>query len=248
MGSSDGSVTQPKLLIFDLDGTLVDSRRDLVACVNATLQHCGLAPLGEDRVAGFIGDGAAALVERSLQAAAGDPSFRHSAALAFFLNYYREHLLDHTHVYPGVFEALAALRALPDAPLMAVLTNKPVNPSRRICDALELTPYFFRNYGGNSFATKKPDPEGLLALWHEAEGLRGEPIRAADVVMVGDSDVDVRTARASGVVAWGCMWGFAVSKMLAEGPDALAQHPADWPALATRTASLLIPKTAAPQA
>ncbi len=170
-------------------------------------------------------------MERSLQASAGDPSFRHHKALTFFLSYYREHLLDHTEVYPGVLSSLAALMTSPNAPLMAVLTNKPVNPSRRICDALRLTPYFFGNYGGNSFTTKKPDPEGLLAIWREAEQLGGERLQAHEIIMVGDSEVDIRTARNAGIGAWGCMWGFATSKMLAEGPDALAQNATDWLAL-----------------
>ena len=225
-------MTRPKLLIFDLDGTLIDSRRDLIECINATLRYCDLQPLPDDRIADFIGDGATTLVERSLQASAGDPSFRHQEALTFFLAYYREHLLDHTRLYTGVLSTLAAIRSSPDAPLMAVLTNKPVNPSRRICQALRLSPYFFLNYGGNSFKTKKPDPQGLLSIRREAEQLRGELLQANEIVMIGDSEVDIRTARSAGVSAWGCMWGFATTKMLAELPDALAHVAADWLALA----------------
>ena len=111
---------------------------------------------------------------------------------------------------------------------MAVLTNKPVNPSRRICDALGLTPYLFSNYGGNSFRTKKPEPEGLRTIWREAEAVRGDRLHPHEIVMVGDSEVDIRTARNAGVLAWGCMWGFATQKMLAESPDAIAHAAADW--------------------
>ncbi len=98
-----------------------------------------------------------------------DPAFLDSA-LTYFLDYYREHKLDQTYVYPGVFPSLDSLRLEPAGAerSMAVLTNKPIGPSQAICDALGLSPYFFRIYGGNSFATKKPDPEGLLALMKEA--------------------------------------------------------------------------------
>jgi phosphoglycolate phosphatase len=229
----------PELLIFDLDGTLIDSRLDLIQCVNATLLHCNLPSLPGDRIAGFIGDGAAALVERSLTAAEGDSCRPHQEALSFFLSYYREHLLDHTHVYPGVLEALAGIRQHPTPPLMAVLTNKPVHPSQRICDALQLTPHFFANFGGNSFSTKKPDPEGLLELWRQAEALLGRGMSSQQVVLVGDSEVDVRTARNAGVISWGCTWGFATAKMLAESPDALANTPADWLTLLNRSRALV---------
>lgn len=235
---------KPQLLIFDLDGTLIDSREDLVACVNAALRHCSLSPLPANVVAGFIGDGAAALVERSIAAAGGSTSLLHDRALTFFLNYYREHMLDHTHVYPGVLAALTALQAMPEPPLMAVLTNKPVNPSRILCDSLGLAPLFFANFGGNSFATKKPDPEGLHAICREAERVRSAAIPAAQVVMVGDSEVDVRTARNAGVRAWGCTWGFATEKMLKEGPDALAASPADWVTLAEQGSSSFSSDTA----
>ena len=233
-------MSSPKLLIFDLDGTLIDSRRDLVECVNATLIHCNLQPLDEDRIASFIGDGVAALVDRSLQASPGSASAKHQEALSFFLAHYREHLLDHTHLYPGVIEALSALLALPKPPIMAVLTNKPVSPSRRICDALGLTPFLFANYGGNSFPSKKPDPQGLRALWREAEIARAERLQPHEVVLVGDSEVDVRTARNAGAKSWGCTWGFATAKMLAESPDALAQVPEDWLTLAQASSPALI--------
>ncbi|GAA3766352.1 HAD family hydrolase [Terriglobus aquaticus] len=224
-------MNRPELLIFDLDGTLIDSRRDLVECVNASLVHCGLPHLPAEHIASFIGDGAAALVERSLAAAGGDPHLLQDEALRYFLSFYREHLLDHTAPYPGVLAALQQIRNLDSPPLLAVLTNKPVNPSHRICDALHLTPLLFANFGGNSFATKKPDPEGLLALWRNAETILGHMIAPERVVLIGDSEVDVRTARNAGVLAWGCTWGFAKEKMLAESPDALAHSPADWLAL-----------------
>ena len=153
-----------RLLVFDLDGTLIDSGADLCASVNAMLRHYGRPLLPQPVISAYIGDGAARLVSRSL----GDPadSAFLDSALVYFLDYYREHKLDQTYVYPGVFASLDSLRFEPAGAsrAMAVLTNKPVGPSQAICDALGLSPYFFRNYGGNSFPTKKPDPEGLHAL------------------------------------------------------------------------------------
>jgi phosphoglycolate phosphatase len=114
---------------------------------------------------------------------------------------------------------------------MAVLTNKPVRPSRDICAALGLERFFYQNYGGNSFHTKKPDPAGLRALIAEASALKaGErPIVAAETVMVGDSDVDVLTARNCGARSVGCLFGLAPERLLAAAPDAIAHRPADWP-------------------
>ncbi len=174
-----------RLLVFDLDGTLIDSGADLCASVNAMLRNFGRPELPQDVISTYIGDGAARLVSRSL-GEPDDPAFLDSA-LTYFLAYYREHKLDHTYVYPGVFAALDSLRLEPAGAQrsMAVLTNKPIGPSLAICEALGLSPYFFRIYGGNSFPTKKPDPEGLLALMQEAGAT------AQETLMVGDSDVDI---------------------------------------------------------
>ena len=160
------SSVSPRLIVFDLDGTLIDSRRDLCNSVNAMLDHFGRPKLPEEVIAGYIGDGASMLVRRALGDPEGDVHDEEfvTEALRFFLEYYKVHKLDYTYVYPGVMEALAAIRAARPETLMAVLTNKPVNPSRAICDHFGLSQYFFQNYGGNSFHTKKPDPHGLLAL------------------------------------------------------------------------------------
>jgi phosphoglycolate phosphatase len=112
---------------------------------------------------------------------------------------------------------------------MAVLTNKPVRPSRDICAHFGLDRYFFQNYGGNSFHTKKPDPTGLLALMAEASELAGTPVRAAETVMIGDSDVDVLTARNCGALAVGCTFGLAPHSLEAVVPDAVCHAPAEWP-------------------
>src|SRR5512133_741884 len=151
-----------KLLVFDLDGTLIDSRTDLTNSVNGMLRHFGRKELPLELIATYIGDGAPMLVRRAL----GDPTDEHflNEALQFFLAYYREHKLDSTTVYAGIAEALAVMR---DGRTMAVLSNKPVNPSRAIVEALGLAPFCAQVYGGNSFPTKKPDPMGALQLLRE---------------------------------------------------------------------------------
>jgi phosphoglycolate phosphatase len=233
---------RPRLLVFDLDGTLIDSSLDLCNSVNAAMLGVGKSTLPNAVIAGYIGDGAAMLVRRALgdpgdldaaNASAGDALFHR--AFELFLDHYREHKLDNTRCYEGVLDSLRVIRERNPMLLMAVLTNKPVNPSRQICDALELTPYFFQNYGGNSFTTKKPDPEGLLTLMHEAAELMknrdagAAPLMPAEVVMIGDSDVDVLTARRVGARAIGCLFGLAPHSLDTVPPDRLVQHPSEWP-------------------
>ena len=204
---------QLRLLVFDLDGTLIDSRQDLVASVNAALAQFSLAPQAEDRIASYIGNGAAMLIERALISDSADLSLA-PAVLEAFLVYYREHKLDHTRLYPGVLQQLATLRDGLSAQ-MAVLTNKPVRASREICAALRLAPFFFSSYGGNSFASKKPDPEGLQKLMAEA-GATPET-----TVMIGDSDVDILTARAAGTWSIGCRYGLSPQTIAAMERDQL---------------------------
>jgi phosphoglycolate phosphatase len=220
----------PKLVVFDLDGTLIDSRQDLCNSVNAMLTHLGKPKLPEAVIASYIGDGASMLVRRSLGDPEGDAHDEEFVAEAvhYFLEYYRVHKLDYTYVYPGVMEALAAIReALPDT-LMAVLTNKPVNPSRVICDHFGLSNYLFQNYGGNSFHTKKPDPQGLLTLIGEASALSDSRVSPAETMMVGDTDVDVLTARAAGAISVGCSFGLAPERLAAARPDLTVDSPAGW--------------------
>src|SRR5438445_6037276 len=170
-----------KLLIFDLDGTLIDSRQDLANSVNAMLRHFHKPELPPEVIASYIGNGAPVLVRLSL----GDPDDEAfvQEALLYFMAWYREHKLDHTYVYDGIRQALDAIWKSRDGdPVkMAVLSNKPVVPSRAIVEALGLGQYFFQVYGGNSFHTKKPDPAGVQALLEEA-GTRPE-----ETVIIGDS-------------------------------------------------------------
>jgi phosphoglycolate phosphatase len=217
---------QIRLIVFDLDGTLIDSRQDLTNSINAMLGEFGRQPLPEEIIATYIGDGAGMLVRRAL----GDPEPTSEgeslveSALEHFLAHYREHKLDHTYVYPGVFESLEALRTTPEGTprKMAVLTNKPVRPSVDICNGLGLSPYMFRIYGGNSLASKKPDPEGLNTLIREAE------VSPQETLMIGDSSVDILTARRAGAWVIGCRFGLSSHTVESIPCDCLVDHAAEW--------------------
>ena len=185
-------------MAFDLDGTLIDSKQDLVLSVNATLKAIGRAELPEDVVASYVGSGAPVLIGRAL---GGSPDSQQlGGALKYFLSHYEEHKLDHTRAYPGIREALFKLQGTP----MAVLTNKPANASVRILEGLGLASFFKVIYGGDSFATKKPDPQGARAV------LRDLHAAAEETAMVGDSEVDVETARNAGMISAIVNFGFGV--------------------------------------
>jgi phosphoglycolate phosphatase len=231
------------LLVFDLDGTLIDSSLDLCNSVNAALVHVGKPSLPNALIASYIGDGATMLVRRALgdpgdldalHPSDGDDLFRRT--FDFFLTYYRAHKLDNTRCYDGVLDALTQIRTRNPHLPMAVLTNKPVNPSRDICRALELEPFFFQNYGGNSFDTKKPDPTGLLTLIAEASALLAEasalvatPLTPQHTVLIGDSDVDALTAQRCGTQFIGCTFGLAPAALAAAEPERTVDHPSEWP-------------------
>jgi phosphoglycolate phosphatase len=207
-------MTAPKLylvraLIFDLDGTLIDSKRDLIHSVNAMLGEMGRARLDEETISGYIGHGAPLLVSRALGSNAREDDLRR--ALQFFLAYYEEHKLDTTCAYPGVADSLAELsrKKVP----MAVLTNKPVKISVRILEALGLATYFRAIYGGNSFESKKPDPRGANTIVREFGASPRE------TMLIGDSEVDVQTARNARMIAVAVNYGFGVHDR--------TQHPAD---------------------
>ncbi|HTX75586.1 MAG TPA: HAD-IA family hydrolase [Terracidiphilus sp.] len=215
-----------RLIVFDLDGTLIDSARDLCNSVNAALEHMGRPHLDDSIIASFVGNGAAMLVRRSLAVENGvDPNDVHDEELAtaynFFLAHYREHKLDFTYAYPGVLDALAGLQDGHHRKL-AVLTNKPVRPARAICEGLGMGGFFFQVYGGDSFALKKPDPLALRTLMQEAG------VTPAETLMIGDSRVDVQTARNAGVFVLGCQFGFGPQNLMEIPPDVVVDSPADW--------------------
>jgi len=204
---ADSRFRSVRALIFDLDGTLIDSKQDLIHSVNAMLRELGRGELPAETISGYIGHGAPQLVARAL--GNGSTEEQRRRALQFFLSYYEDHKMDTTSAYPGVPETLEKLATMP----MAVLTNKPVRISVRILEAMGLSNYFQAIYGGNSFQTKKPDPLGATTILRE---LRAEPREA---LLVGDSEVDVQTARNAGTLAAAVNYGFGVHDREA--------HPAD---------------------
>jgi phosphoglycolate phosphatase len=210
---------QLQLLVFDLDGTLVDSKQDLALSVNAVRSKMELPPLPIDLIGSYVGHGVKLLVSRSLGADATDEKVEEG--LAYFLDYYREHMLDNTAPYPGVAEALEKL----SGHKMAVLTNKPVIFSREMLSRLGFAPYFSYIYGGNSFPRKKPDPMGLNKLM---EDLQTPPQKT---LMVGDSDTDILTGRNAGVLTCGVTYGFGAHTLQQVSPDLLIDDMRELPAL-----------------
>ena len=209
------------LLVFDLDGTLIDSQLDLAHAVNATRAHMRMDPLDPARISSYVGSGAPVLIRRALGEQATEAQIEE--ALEFFLEYYREHCLDRTSLYPGVRQSLDRLRAA--GKRLAVLTNKPTAVSRTIVNGLGIAPHFFRVYGGNSFDFKKPHPIGVETLMAEAA------VDRAVTLMVGDSAVDIQTARNAGVRACGVTYGFAPESLADPAPDLLVdriEQLADW--------------------
>jgi phosphoglycolate phosphatase len=203
------------LLIFDLDGTLIDSSRDLAISMNATREYMGMPPLDPTLIFSYVGNGAPVLVQRALGPGASEETV--AEALAYFLKFYRVHALEHTKLYEGVGEAI---QALADANhTMAVLTNKPVRISTDIIAALGLTGHFTNVYGGDSFPSKKPDPIGIHTLREELGAGR------AETLMVGDSAVDIQTARNAEVLSCGVEWGFQPEGFVADPPDFLVRSP-----------------------
>src|SRR5579863_1589532 len=203
------------LVIFDLDGTLIDSSHDLANAVNATRAHLGLAPIENETVYSYVGNGAPVLIRKALGPEYADEEVQ--SALEYFLAYYREHMLDNTALYPGVREVLDEFRRA--GLTMAVLTNKPVRFSQGIVDGLGLGAHFRRVYGGNSFEQKKPHPVGIETLMTECGASCGQTL------MVGDSAIDVQTARNAHVKACGVTWGFQPETFAECPPDFLIHRP-----------------------
>jgi phosphoglycolate phosphatase len=190
-------VAKPTLIVFDLDGTIVDSREDLADSTNEMLASYGARPLAIEAVTAMVGEGARMLVARALRAAAPEADL--AEALARFREIYDRRLLVHTRPYdglPAVLNAAAARSAL------AVLTNKPEAPARRLLDAFGLAPLFAHLVGGDSGFPRKPDPAGLA---HIMLDVQSTPERT---LLVGDSNVDWETARRAGTSFCAAQYGF----------------------------------------
>ncbi len=206
------------LVVFDLDGTLVDSRRDLAESTNEMLAGYGAPTLAEDAVARMVGEGAKVLVARALAASGLDAPI--DEALDRFRDIYDRRLLRHTRPYPGIPGVLAHARGLA---ALAVLTNKPERPSRVLLDALGLADAFAGVVGGDSPHARKPDPAGLLFL------MAGAGATAAETLLIGDSPIDVETGRNAGVDVCGALYGFGAEANpgALAGARWIARQPAD---------------------
>jgi phosphoglycolate phosphatase len=203
-----------QLLVFDLDGTLIDSRLDLANAVNATRAELRRGPLPNELVYSYVGNGAPVLIRRAMGPEADAAEV--PAALEFFLDYYNHHALDETKLYPGIRESFDRFRE--SGAQLAVLTNKPVRISRAIVEALGLADYLFQIYGGNSFEHKKPHRIGIERLREESGAT------AEDTWMVGDSYVDIQTARNAGVRSCGVTYGFQPETFRDYPPDLLVDR------------------------
>jgi phosphoglycolate phosphatase len=205
-------------LIFDLDGTLIDSKLDLVLAINATRHQMRLPALDHELICSYVGEGMQKLIERAM--GEGVTPAEIERATAFFLDYYRRHMLDNTVTYPGVREALASFDGRP----MAVLTNKPVKISRAILDGLGISHFFRQVYGGNSFETKKPDPLGMNTLLEEFG------LAPRQTMLVGDSITDVQTARNADTWVAAVTYGLGSHRLDELPPDILLDSLTQLPA------------------
>jgi phosphoglycolate phosphatase len=212
MGKQIARFSEVRALIFDLDGTLIDSKLDLALAVNAALAEMGRGPLPHEVIFSYVGKGAPNLIASALGNGATEEDCLRG--LEFFIKYYSAHKLDNTVLYPGVRETLDALAGMP----MAVLTNKPVGASRGILQGLGLANHFRFVYGGNSFERKKPDPVGVETILRE---FGASPTQS---MVVGDSEIDVQTARNAGTWACGVTYGFGSDRLAECPPDILVDN------------------------
>lgn len=207
----------PRAVVFDLDGTLVDSVPDIQAALNWLMAREGRRELGRDEVAGMVGDGVPKLVERALLATGGFPDAGLEPTVAVFASYYEAHAAALTQPFPGVVQALTDLR---DAGcLLGVCTNKPQGATAEILEALDLAPFFVAVAGGDTVpGARKPDPRHLM---HVLDGMSVAP---AETVMVGDSHNDINVAKAAGVPTVAVTFGYAHGPVDELGADVLIDH------------------------
>ena len=219
----------PSTIVFDLDGTLVDSSPDLTAALNVALRDAGRPAVDPATVRHLVGHGARALIERGLALSGGGGEAEVDRAMPVFLAYYAAHIADGTRPYPGCEAALDRLAARGGT--LAICTNKPVALSRALIAALGWTGRFAANLGSDSLPVRKPDPAPLLAAIAAAGG---DP---AASVFVGDTAVDVATARAAGVPVIACAFGFADRPAAQLGADAVIDGFDDLDAAIARVAA-----------
>ena len=205
-----------RLVVFDLDGTLVDSRRDLANAANALVTELGGMPLSEEAVGNMVGEGAAVLVRRALAASGLDPEL--PGALPRFLALYDERLLEHTRPYDGITDVLERLHL---RATLAVLTNKPQEATNKLLAGLDLTRYFREVVGGDTTLGRKPDPAGL------AEVVRRSGAEISATTLIGDSPVDLETGRRAGCGVVLVRYGFGFRDVQLRGTECVVHHPSE---------------------
>jgi len=206
--ANQGARISVSLLLFDLDGTLIDSRTDLANSINLMLSDLGRPPLDEATVGGFVGDGVRVLVRRSLTAT--DPNHQpppvdlHAKGVELMHRHYAEEMFKTTHLYPQVAETLAAL----DNKLKAVVTSKESRFTKQILEHFDISRYFDAIVGGDTTPARKPDPAPVLEALRLLEG------SAEDAMMIGDSENDINAGRAAGTRTCGVTFGFRSAEQL----------------------------------
>jgi len=210
-------------VVLDLDGTLVDTKDDLAAAVNVTRAALGLPAQDPRTLLGYVGNGARVLLERALSASG---QARIEEGLDVFMPWYRDHLLDHAAVYPGLRAVLDTLAG--EGAVFSVLTNKPEDMSAKILAGLDLEALCPRLIGGDTLPVRKPDPTGLRQL------IAAAGVEAAATLMVGDSSIDVATGRNAAVATCAVLWGFNGPAVRGQGAGAEIAAPDELLAICRR--------------
>jgi phosphoglycolate phosphatase len=203
------------LLIWDLDGTLIDSRRDIADCVNWTLQDMGLETIPHEHIYRYVGHGVRALIQGAVEEAHGQD---YDTAMKIFDTHYRAHLLDHTQLYEGLLDVLEYYRTKQ----MAIITNKPQRYTDPIIEGLELKPYFGAILGREACIEMKPHPQPVFKVMELL------PAAAERTVIIGDTEIDIEAGRRAGIRTCGVLFGFGNEESVrAAAPDYLVEQPLD---------------------
>lgn len=215
-------MTKPITLIFDLDGTLVETAPDLCAAMNATLKYEGRSSLSLDEVRLMVGQGAKALIRKGM-AGTGEPASEEDVERLFpiFMDYYSNHICQSSHPYPYVMETLDQLRG--DGYLLTICTNKPEAPAKLLLDALGMSHFFLSLIGGDTLPSRKPEATPLIEAVTRAGG------DMSKAVMIGDSITDVHAARNAGIPMIGVSFGYTETPMRELGADLVIDHFGDLP-------------------
>ncbi len=205
-----------ELIIWDLDGTLIDSKKDIAFAVNETLERIDHPPISDEEIYSYVGNGVRPLIERAVAASGGGNSL--DTAIKHFQKIYLAHLLDTTILFDGILEVLRHF----ESKKMAVASNKPYLYVTKILSGLHVNDLFISVKGGDSLPTRKPDPEMLNVILQEAE------TSADRAVFIGDSAVDIQTGKNAGIRTIGVSYGFRpVAELIKSAPDLLVPTPLD---------------------